>query len=136
VVENGGERRKNWLRLLSSRIMSKDRLVYSTRDGRVCPDCGRGVSSCSCKSDTASPPDDGIVRVRRETAHRGGKVVTAIMGVPGDDDDLAKLAGDLKRRCGTGGTVKDGIILIQGDRVEMVITELQGRGFKIKRAGG
>lgn len=74
--------------------------------------------------------------MRRETAGRGGKIVTAVLGVPADEPALAELAAALKRKCGTGGSIKDGTILIQGDRVDAVMAELQARGYKVKRAGG
>jgi translation initiation factor 1 len=76
------------------------------------------------------------VRVRRETQGRGGKTVTAIHGVPLASDALADLASELKRRCGTGGTAKDGVIEIQGDHVDAVIAALAERGYTVKRAGG
>jgi translation initiation factor 1 len=77
-----------------------------------------------------------VVRVRRESKGRGGKTVTVIAGVPGNEAALKLLAGELKRRCGTGGTLKEGMIEIQGDHCDLLVTELSGRGFKVKRAGG
>jgi translation initiation factor 1 len=77
-----------------------------------------------------------VVRVRREVAGRRGKPVTTISGVPLASDALRDLAGELKRRCGTGGTAKDGIIEIQGDHRDVVIAELEARGYTVKRAGG
>ena len=79
---------------------------------------------------------DDIVRVKREIAGRRGKPVTTIHGVPGGDDTLRELAAGLKRRCGTGGTVKDGVIEIQGDHRDVVISELEAKGYTVKRAGG
>jgi translation initiation factor 1 len=76
------------------------------------------------------------VRVRRETQGRGGKTVTTVHGVPGSADALRDLAGELKRRCGSGGTAKDGVIEIQGDHVDAVLAELEARGYRAKRAGG
>ncbi len=76
------------------------------------------------------------MRVRRESKGRGGKTVTVITGVPLDVDGLAKLAGELKRRCGTGGTVKDWTVEIQGDHADLLVAELQKRGYTVKRAGG
>ena len=118
--------------------MSKDRLVYSSQHGRTCPHCGRPVKQCACRANPRSTPRDvdGIVRVKREIAGRRGKPVTTIHGVPGDDDVLRELAGALKRRCGTGGTVKEGVIEIQGDHRDVVIGELEAKGFTVKRAGG
>jgi translation initiation factor 1 len=76
------------------------------------------------------------VRVRRETKGRGGKTVTVIAGLPLDEAGIKALAGELKRRCGTGGTVKDGLVEIQGDHRELLLAELTARGYKAKAAGG
>jgi translation initiation factor 1 len=118
--------------------MSRDRLVYSSQHGRACPHCGRPIKQCVCRANPRTTPrdGDGIVRVKREIAGRRGKPVTTIHGVPGDDDALRELAGALKRRCGTGGTVKDGVIEIQGDHRDAVIGELEAKGYTVKRAGG
>ncbi len=111
-------------------------LVWSSELGRVCPGCGKAIASCVCAKKKAQPAADGIVRVRRETKGRGGKTVSVVTGVPGDDAAVAKLAGELKRRCGTGGTVKDGSVEIQGDHCDLLVAELSRRGFTVKRAGG
>ena len=112
-------------------------LVYSTEGGRMCPTCRRPVAQCTCgKAAPSSAAADGIVRVLRETKGRGGKAVTVVRGAPGDPAVLAKLGQDLKAACGSGGTVKDGIVEVQGDHVEKVMALLQQRGFKVKRAGG
>jgi translation initiation factor 1 len=111
-------------------------LVWSSEVGRVCPECGKAAASCICRKQGTWPAGDGIVRVRRETKGRGGKTVTVVMGAPGDEATLKTLAGELKRRCGAGGTVKDGIIEIQGDFCDLLIAELAKRGFSVKRAGG
>ena len=79
---------------------------------------------------------DGIARVRRETKGRGGKTVTTVSGVPLGEEALKDLASALKRRCGTGGALKDGVIEIQGDHVDLLLGELEKRGFKTKRSGG
>lgn len=112
------------------------RLVYSSEHGRVCPRCGRPQAKCSCRKDDASPRGDGVVRIRREKKGRRGKTVTVISGVPLPADELAELAGELKRRCGTGGSAKAGMIEIQGDHVEALMQELEARGHRPKRAGG
>jgi len=75
-------------------------------------------------------------KVGRETAGRRGKGVTTVFDVPLDDDSLKELAAKLKQRCGTGGTVKDGRIEIQGDQRERIVAELEKLGFKVKRVGG
>lgn len=110
-------------------------LVFSTDAGRHCPDCSKPVDACICKQ-TLIPEGDGIARVRRESKGRGGKTVTTITGVPLPFDDLKELARTLKQRCGTGGALKDGIIEIQGDHVELLLAELLKQGFKAKKSGG
>jgi translation initiation factor 1 len=116
--------------------MSNSRLVYSSETGRICPACGKPVAACVCRKAAARPAGDGVVRVRRETKGRGGKTVTVITGLPGNEAALKNLAGELKKRCGTGGTLKDGTVEIQGDHAELLVAELQKRGFTVKRAGG
>ena len=111
-------------------------LVYSTDGGRMCPACRRPLTQCVCRSTSAVPAGDGIVRVLRETKGRGGKAVTIARGVPLAADALLKLGQELKAACGTGGTVKDGSIEVQGDHVDKVMGLLQQRGYKVKRAGG
>ena len=111
-------------------------LVWSSEKGRICPGCGKAIASCTCRKKGARPAGDGVVRVRRETKGRGGKTVTVVTGAPGGEAALKALAGELKRRCGSGGTVKEGVIEIQGDFCDLVVSELAGRGFTVKRAGG
>ncbi|MDD2308218.1 MAG: stress response translation initiation inhibitor YciH [Desulfuromonadaceae bacterium] len=79
---------------------------------------------------------DGIVRVRREVKGRGGGTVIVISGIPLPPPQIKELAGVLKKKCGCGGTVKEGVIEIQGDHRETLSAELQARGFKVKLAGG
>ena len=111
-------------------------LVYSTERGLVCPACRHPVAKCRCRKDSPTPAGDGVVRVRRETKGRGGKTVTTVEGVPLPGNALWDLASELKRRCGTGGTLKDGVIEIQGDHRDTVVEELSRKGFPVKRAGG
>ena len=111
-------------------------LVWSSEKGRICPGCGSAVDACSCRKRGTRSIGDGVVRVRRETKGRGGKTVTVVAGAPGDETALKALAGELKRRCGSGGTVKEGAIEIQGDFCDLVVAELAARGFTVKRAGG
>lgn len=117
--------------------MDNSRLVYSTDSGRICPSCKKPLAACTCKKQQAPPvPADGVIRIRREVKGRGGKTVTVTSGFQLDDDGLKQLAAELKRRCGTGGSVKDGEILIQGDHRETILAELKKRGFAAKLAGG
>lgn len=111
-------------------------LVYSTEHGRICPACGRPKAQCKCGRKGDVPEGDGIVRVGRETKGRKGKGVTLVIGVMLDQEGLRKLAKQLKQRCGSGGTVKDGVIEIQGDHRETVIEELRQQGWKVKQTGG
>lgn len=110
--------------------------VYSTAHGRICPACGKPVPGCVCRQQKAAPAGDGIVRIGRETKGRKGKGVTIISGVPVDAAELSVLAKELKKRCGSGGTVKAGTIEIQGDHRDMLLDELQQRGWRVKRCGG
>lgn len=116
--------------------MSSSRLVYSTDAGRICPDCGQAAADCRCKARAAAPKGDGIGRVSHETKGRKGKGVTLIRGLPLEPVALAALGKQLKASCGSGGTVKEGVIEIQGDHRETVIAALQKQGFTVKRAGG
>ena len=111
-------------------------LVYSSEVGRICPACGKPKHGCICGKGKSPAKGDGIVRIRRESKGRGGKTVTVITGVPVDGESLKELAGRLKRRCGTGGTVKDGNIEIQGDQRELLLSEMEKIGYKAKLAGG
>ena len=120
--------------------MDNSRLVYSTESGKICPSCQKPVSKCTCKKKKSrSKPDikiDGIIRVQREVKGRKGKTVTTVSGFEINADELKNLAAQLKRRCGTGGSVKNGIIIIQGDHRDTLITELNARGLKAKISGG
>ncbi|MES2124213.1 MAG: translation initiation factor Sui1 [Gemmatimonadota bacterium] len=111
-------------------------LVYSTELGRTCPECREQLGCCRCKTSPVIPAGDGIVRVSRETSGRKGKGVTLVRGVLLARAELEALATQLKKRCGSGGTVKDGVIEIQGDHRDIVIAELASRGMRVKRAGG
>lgn len=110
--------------------------VYSTEHGRMCPHCRSPVAQCSCKQQKAVPKTDGVVRIRLETKGRKGKGVTLVEGVPLAGTDLEAFGKQLKQRCGSGGTVKEGVIEIQGDHRELAAEVATGRGWKVKRAGG
>ena len=111
-------------------------LVYSTDAGRMCPVCRKPVASCICSQAKAVPKTDGIVRVSRETKGRGGKSVTLVKGLALDALALAALAKQLRTACGSGGTVKDGVIEVQGDHCDTVMVALQKQDYVVKRAGG
>ena len=121
--------------------MDNSRLVYSTESGRICPSCEKSSAKCTCKKKTSvkeqhTYPNDCIVRIRREVKGRKGKTVTSVFGVPLDDKELKQFVKTLKRLCGTGGTVKDGIIAIQGDHRETLLKEFKKQGYTVKLAGG
>jgi translation initiation factor 1 len=112
-------------------------IVYSTDIGERCPNCLRAVRECVCRKGTpGKAASDGVVRVSRETQGRKGKGVTVISGLGLPADQLESLATDLKKRCGSGGSVENGRIEIQGDHRDRLVQELTQRGFKAKRAGG
>ena len=112
-------------------------LVYSSESGRICPKCSRPVADCVCRKQKAfTLPSDGVVRVGRETKGRKGKGMTLITGVPLPAEELKKLAKELKQKCGTGGTVKDSVIEIQGDHRDVLIELLKAKGWTVKRSGG
>ena len=110
-------------------------LVYSTDTGRICPGCGQPVKQCCCKEE-CRPPSDGVVRVSRQTKGRKGSGVCLITGVPLPGAELKKLAKQLKKKCGAGGAVKNGVIEIQGDHRQTLVDALIKLGFKAKQAGG
>jgi translation initiation factor 1 len=121
--------------------MDSNRIVYSTDQGRRCPECGRPVAECRCRrskpAQPAAPAGDGIVRVGRETKGRKGKGVTVVRGLPLAGDELAALASRLKQRCGSGGTVDaGGVIEIQGDHRDLLVAELGRLGYTVRRSGG
>ena len=114
---------------------SSSGLVYSTESGRMCPDCRQPSAQCSCKA-RAAPVGDGMVRVSRQTKGRGGKCVTLVKGLALDAAALAALGKGLRSACGSGGTVKHGVIEVQGDHCDLIIETLAKLGYQPKRAGG
>lgn len=102
------------------------RLVYSTDTGRI----------DEPKAQPERPKGDGIVRIQRQTSGRKGKGVCLITGIDQDDATLNKIAAELKKKCGCGGALKDGIIEIQGDKRDLIKTLLEAKGMKVKLAGG
>jgi translation initiation factor 1 len=111
-------------------------LVYSTEHGRTCPKCEKPMGQCSCGQKKTPTKGDSIVRVSRETKGRKGSGVTLITGLPLAEPELAALAKQLKQRCGSGGTVKNGVVEVQGDQREVVLAELIRLGFQAKKGGG
>ncbi len=102
----------------------------------MCPRCRQPVAACRCSAIPAGPASDGVVRVSIETKGRAGKGVTLVRGVALEAQALAALGKQLKAACGAGGTVKDGVIEVQGDHRDRVIEVLKIQGFVVKRAGG
>ncbi len=113
-------------------------IVYSTGIGPICAGCRRPAAQCACKSSKGKPlrPEAGAVRVSRQTQGRAGKGVTVITGLPLSPPELEALAGELKRFCGSGGTVREGSIEIQGEHRDRLVAELVRRGYAAKRSGG
>ena len=110
-------------------------LVFSTEQGRMCPSCRNPIADCACDQEQA-PAGDGVVRVSRETKGRKGKGVTLITGIPLAGSELKAYAKMLKAKCGTGGTIKDGVVEIQGDQRDILVPLLKEKGWTVKRAGG
>jgi len=120
--------------------MPNSRLVNSTETGRICPKCQSQISDYRCNKKRTGPnfqiKSDGILRIRREVKGRKGKTVTTIKGFDLDDKALNFLSKQIKQHCGTGGSVKDGIVIIQGDHRDTIKSLLEGQGYKVKLAGG
>lgn len=106
--------------------MAENHLVYSTETGRI-----------KQQSQTVPrPKGDGIVRIQKQTAGRKGKGVSVITGLDLEAGELAKLAAELKKKCGCGGSIKDNTIEIQGDKRDLLKQLLEQKGYKVKFAGG
>jgi translation initiation factor 1 len=112
------------------------RIVYSTGIGTLCPNCLRPVRECVCPKGAPGAAKPAAIRVGRETQGRAGKGVTTVVGVPLGGAQLAELATKLKKRCGSGGTVRDGVIEIQGDHRDSIVAELGKMGWQAKKSGG
>ena len=110
--------------------MSESTRVYSTADGDLRKPASRGTG----RREASPVPNDGIVRVSRETSGRKGKTVTLVRGLP--PRELETVASDLKRLCGTGGSAKGGVVEIQGDHRPKVVARLEAQGYRVKLAGG
>ena len=116
-------------------MAKNSQLVYSSDTGRV-----QGLQKSQKKKtqqkQQSATTKDGSARVRLEKKGRGGKTVTTVSGLPLAATELKALASDLKRKCGRGGSIVDGVIEIQGDKADAVIAELEKAGYQAKRAGG
>ena len=113
-----------------------DRIVYSTGVGSLCPNCRRPVRECVCPKGVPGAAKPTTVRVGREVKGRAGKGVTTVTGLPMSPSDIDSLATRLKKRCGSGGTVREGVIEIQGDHRDTVVAELVKLGWPAKKSGG
>jgi translation initiation factor 1 len=112
------------------------RIIYSTGIGNLCPNCRRPLRECVCPKGAPGAAKPTAVRVGRETKGRAGKGVTTITGLPMSAADIESLAGKLKKRCGSGGTVREGVIEIQGDHRDVIVAELAKLGWPAKKSGG
>ena len=110
-------------------------LVYSTDTGRMCPGCRQSVAQCLCNIKEI-PKTDGVVRVSLQTKGRGGKSVTLVKGLPLGALQLAEVAKQLRSACGSGGTVKNGVVEVQGDHVVTVMAALQKQSYVVKCSAG
>lgn len=116
--------------------MSDSRPVYSTDKGSICPECGLPVDDCICGKQNRRYAGGDVVRLRKEVKGRRGKAVTAVSGIGGSTEELKALAREMKQQVGSGGTVKDGIILIQGDHRKDLSEWLRQQGYNVMIAGG
>jgi len=108
--------------------------VYSTSIGAICPGCGEPANNCACRQLKKSvvPKSDGAVRLCYEIKGRKGKAVTSIVGLPLSEAGLLDLAKKLKQKFGTGGSVKDYAIELQGDHRKLAAQELRKLGYFVK----
>jgi translation initiation factor 1 len=112
------------------------RIVYSTGVGTLCPNCRRAVRECVCPKGAPGAAKIGTVRVGRETKGRAGKGVTTVTGLPLPAAEIEALAAQLKKRCGSGGTVREGVIEVQGDHRDTIVAALVKLGWPAKKSGG
>ncbi len=115
----------------------EDEFVYSTEEGDLRKKQGRKKSSPSRhKGIKDGIKNDGTIRIQREKKGRGGKTVSIVYGMPVSRDELKEWSTKLKQQCGCGGSVKDGALILQGDRVAKIVEILKAAGFQAKQAGG
>jgi len=119
-------------------MMNNDesRLVYSSEQGRMCPKCNQPQAHCRCKNHQQALVSNGVVRISYEKKGRKGKGVTLISGIPLTEKELKNFAKQLKKRCGSGGSIKEGVLEIQGDQRDTVIPILQSQSWNVKCCGG
>ncbi len=116
--------------------MRNSRLVYSTEGGGFKEADSRRPPAKAAVARSIRLPNDGVIRIVRDRGGRGGKVVTAIHGLPQRGAALEAQASDLRRLCAAGGTVKDGVVEIQGDHRERAAERLRALGYTVRLAGG
>ena len=114
--------------------MGYSSLVYSTETGATCPECEKSIEQCSCNP--SANPKDGLKTVRVSSTNKGrkGKTVTLIKGLRMNPSELKAYAGKLKKKTGTGGSLKDGVIEIQGDYRDKVGEILKKDGWEVRNA--
>ena len=117
-------------------MAKNSQLAYSTDTGFVQGQKKQKNNKKQQQQQLPTAKNDGIARVRLEKKGRGGKTVTTVSGVPLSGPELKELASELKRKCGSGGSIVEGVIEIQGDKADAVIDELTKKGYRAKRAGG
>ncbi|MCK5880597.1 MAG: stress response translation initiation inhibitor YciH [Sinobacterium sp.] len=110
--------------------------VYSTEFGKLCPKCGAAEHDGRCANAASAVLGDGKVRIQRETKGRKGAGVTLVTGVPLAEKEMKLLHKTLKKKCGVGGALKNGVMELQGDQRETLLELLSGKGWDVKVAGG
>lgn len=121
---------------MSKKNCSDGGLVFSTEPGRISPACKKPSTQRGCRENSTLSLSDGIVRISMETKGRKGKGVTLVTGLALEPDELRSIVRDLKKKCGCGGAIKDGVFEIQGDHRDLLMAEFATQGYKVKRVGG
>jgi len=115
---------------------SNARIVYSTVAGETCPTCGWPKGECRCSSMRQEAPEPVrgklVAKLRMEKKGRGGKTVSVVYDLPRNERVLKALCQELKRACGTGGTVQDDTIELQGDLRDRLREVLAAKGYTVK----
>jgi translation initiation factor 1 len=113
-----------------------NRGILSDEHKSLCPNCRRAARECVCPKGAPGAARLSAIRVGRETKGRAGKGVTTISGLPLSAADIDALAAQLKKRCGSGGTVRNGVIEVQGDHRDLIVAVLGQLGWQAKKSGG